>query len=104
MSVDIRLYSLILRASSEGYHDLVDRVLSRSAADHRPALLECRDDSGATPLMKSARAGHHPTVQVLLRFGASVSATSQLGNTSMHWACLGGFKPIVKCFFVLINS
>ncbi|KAL7576346.1 hypothetical protein ACA910_018162 [Epithemia clementina (nom. ined.)] len=61
-----------------------------------PGLHQCKDNHGNTPLHMSAANGHVKVTQVLLRYGADVTATNESGNTPLHWASTNGHDALVQ--------
>ncbi|KAI8975041.1 hypothetical protein BDF20DRAFT_914030 [Mycotypha africana] len=51
---------------------------------------------GHTPLMWAAYQGHPQSVDLLLRFGASVTARDQAQLTPLHWAVVRGNKLCIR--------
>jgi ankyrin repeat protein len=56
----------------------------------RGATLEAPSPNGTTPLMMAARYGPESTVNLLLSFGASLTARNIQGLTAADFARLGG--------------
>lgn len=50
------------------------------------AVIDSRDDIGATPLMRAASLGYGDTVRTLLRHGADINARDRYGSTPLMWA------------------
>lgn len=51
---------------------------------------------GHTPLMWAAYQGHAQSVDLLLKFGASVTATDHSQLTPLHWAVVRGNKMCIR--------
>lgn len=51
---------------------------------------------GHTPLMWAAYQGHSQSVDLLLKFGASVTATDHSQLTPLHWAVVRGNKMCIR--------
>lgn len=51
---------------------------------------------GHTPLMWAAYQGHASSVDVLLKFGASVTARDHASLTPLHWAAVRGNKMCIR--------
>jgi len=60
------------------------------------ATLDARDTTGDTALHHSARNGHIPTTQTLLRLGADPSLKNGMDWSSEEEAAVGGHKRIVE--------
>lgn len=54
------------------------------------ANVNCRDDQGATPLMKAACSGNTKALAMLLDAGASLRYRDQSGRNALHWAAASG--------------
>lgn len=48
--------------------------------------IDVEDDSGWTPLMIAASAGHKPCVDLLLSLNADVNAENSTKSTALHYA------------------
>lgn len=83
--------SLLSLACSAGYYELAQVLLAMSAqVEDRGQKNDC------TPLMEAASAGHLEIIELLLKHGADVNATSSSGNTPLMYACAGGHVNAVK--------
>ncbi|KAG2230295.1 hypothetical protein INT48_001537 [Thamnidium elegans] len=56
----------------------------------------CDSVGGHTPLMWAAYQGHAQSVDLLLKFGASVTATDHSQLTPLHWAVVRGNKMCIR--------
>ena len=63
---------------------------------HQPVAIDEKDNDGHTSLMWAAYQGDAISVDLLLRHGASTSATDNAGMTPLHWAAVKGSKMCVK--------
>ncbi|WP_052306791.1 ankyrin repeat domain-containing protein [Chitinophaga pinensis] len=59
-------------------------------------LLNARDDRASTPLIIAAYYNHSDAVAYLLKAGAKVELTDNLGHTALMGACFKGHADIVK--------
>ncbi|XP_026868349.2 ankyrin repeat domain-containing protein 49 [Electrophorus electricus] len=62
-----------------------------------PALVNCCDDDGYTPLHRASYSGHLPVVSALLDRGADLHARTVDGWTPLHSACRWGHTAIASC-------
>ncbi|PNP44229.1 hypothetical protein TGAMA5MH_03835 [Trichoderma gamsii] len=58
--------------------------------------IETGDQYGRTPLWHAAAAGACRAIESLIRLGASVNLTDDLGRSPLHAACRGGHEDAVK--------
>jgi ankyrin repeat protein len=88
-----------------GAHDLARRGLFEELTaliDEKPESVHAVDDFGATPLYHSCYDGHLHIAAELLRRGADPNLVTQWKlSTSLHRACQGGHRSLVK---LLLNS
>lgn len=63
---------------------------------HKGAKME-KDNTGMTPLLSAASVGATKSVQVLLKFGASLHDTSRSGKTALHLASQKGHYQTLEC-------
>lgn len=83
--------SLLSLACSAGYYELAQVLLAMSAqVEDRGQKNDC------TPLMEAASAGHNEIIELLIKHGADVNATSSSGNTPLMYACAGGHVNAVR--------
>lgn len=59
-------------------------------------LVDIKNDTDETPLMRAAAHGRFPMVKTLTDKGADVKAKDVEGNTALHHAIMGGHKDIVS--------
>ncbi|XP_076837514.1 ankyrin repeat domain-containing protein 49 [Brachyhypopomus gauderio] len=62
-----------------------------------PALVNCHDDDGYTPLHRASYSGHLPVVSALLDSGADLRARTVDGWTPLHSACRWGHTAVASC-------
>ncbi|XP_046850566.1 ankyrin repeat domain-containing protein 12-like [Xenia sp. Carnegie-2017] len=55
-----------------------------------------RNKQGFTSLQQSCKDGKYEVAEVLLSYGANISATDKTGRTALHLASAGGFLDLVK--------
>ena len=66
-----------------------------------PALVNCCDDQGRTPLHMAAANGHAGFVRLLIRAGATPEVGNHEGNTALHYAAANNH---IKCAKMLLKS
>ena len=72
--------------------DLLDAALTGDLAaaaailTKHPALVNCRDDRGITPIMLAAEAWHLPIVELLLSHGADLDLVDYDGEDTLYKA------------------
>ncbi|XP_046341642.2 ankyrin repeat domain-containing protein 29-like [Haliotis rufescens] len=69
----------------------VKRNLAAGSAD-----VNCRVWGGMTPVMVAAEFGHREVVELLVSKGADVSLVADVGDHTLHWACMAGNVEMVK--------
>jgi len=72
--------SLLLEASEAGDLEKVCHIVREAAP---PVDLNCRDETGDTPLILAASSGNHELVQFLLNEGAAVDAANNSGDNAL---------------------
>jgi hypothetical protein len=66
--------------------DAASSVAAARALLHRRAFIDCRTESGATPLMKAASTGSLPVAQLLLEARAAINLANGRGQTALDMA------------------
>ncbi len=72
----------------------IDEVIS--LIEHDPAMLEIRDEIGASPLYYAASEGHLELAGRLIERGAEVTVATSDGLTPLHWAALRGHLDVCR--------
>ncbi|KAI8914301.1 ankyrin repeat-containing domain protein [Gorgonomyces haynaldii] len=86
----VKTTAAFLKAITTGDVNKATAIIKESRQD---ISLEARDKSGKTLLMLAAQAGFADIVQILLKNGADVSATTQSGKTALSFAIsMGSLK------------
>ncbi|XP_046552973.1 kinase D-interacting substrate of 220 kDa-like [Haliotis rubra] len=93
---DARAHHDLHVACMEGSLAEVKRILDTGRAD-----INCRGVFGMTPVLWAAWWGHRDVVELLVSRGADVSLVDDVGNNTLHWACMGGDRKTVKFVLVL---
>ncbi|KOC66925.1 Ankyrin repeat domain-containing protein 16 [Habropoda laboriosa] len=78
-------------AAFHGHEHLIDRLVALNSN-----FLGARDSSGSTPLHEAIKAGHLCAAKEIIRLGADVRATDNVGQTILHVAALTGNVEAVK--------
>jgi uncharacterized protein len=81
---------LVLAAS--GSNEMIEQSLDALGLE----LLNARDESGRTPLIRAAAAGHNGSLRLLVGKGADINAKDGDGNTALMMAALKGFDGVAK--------
>ncbi|KAK0625339.1 ankyrin repeat-containing domain protein [Bombardia bombarda] len=81
-------------AASEGRAELIDQLSGAGALSQ--SILAFTNQDGFTPLLRAVRGGHLQTVDVLLRHGASLEATTRDGSNALHTATQLGDNAMVQ--------
>lgn len=81
---------LLLTAAEKGDVDLLYKALWKNANvnSRKPVY-------GTNALSLAVQQGHSSIVKVLIRFGASITATDNYGVTAVHWAAVNGRDDII---------
>lgn len=96
-----------IEATAKGYTGLHFASMGRSKSLIRffaqeGVLINARTlDSGDTALILASDGGNSQIVALLIKLGADVNASNNIGWTPLHFAAYGGFEQIAE---ILINS
>jgi len=82
------LIQALLERGANPNAQLTKNLPGRSGMDSGDTTL----DSGATPLMRAARAGDHAAMRMLLQHGADPKLTTKEGNTALLFAAGVGYR------------
>eukprot|EP00053_Salpingoeca_punica_P017500 m.168721 g.168721 ORF g.168721 m.168721 type:complete len:676 (-) comp17223_c0_seq1:386-2413(-) len=66
--------------------------------------LECRDETGSTPLILAALGGHVEAVECLIVYGANLNAKDSNGNTALHMAAWQERKRSNEVIEILLRN
>jgi ankyrin repeat domain-containing protein 50 len=72
-------------------HEAVAQFLLQNGAE-----VDSRDDTGITPLMYAAKAGHVAPIQLLIEAKANIDIQDNNGNAPLHWAAADGQEEAVQ--------
>ncbi|KAI9652012.1 MAG: hypothetical protein M1831_007253 [Alyxoria varia] len=96
--------TLLHHASAIDYADQVDCTVnvhkSLSYNEARSAF-DLRDSDGLTPMMLAAGQGNEHAVEVLLKAGVNVNATTENGQTALDFAANAGYQWVAE---MLLNA
>lgn len=81
----------LFQAVRGGHAETVRSILTGGRAD-----VNGRDESGDTPLIIAARAGHDDVVQALLVARADPNAKNDGGQTALSSAAAGGHDEVIR--------
>lgn len=81
----------LFQAARGGHAEAVKSILAGGRAD-----VNGRDESGDTPLIVAARAGHDDVVQALLVARADPNAKNNAGQTALSLAAAGGHDEVIR--------
>ena len=81
----------LFQAARGGHAEAVRSILTGGRAD-----VNGRDESGDTPLIVAARAGHDDVVQALLVARADPNAKNDAGQTALSLAAAGGHDEVIR--------
>ncbi len=87
-----QLYS----ASRNGRDQEVLELLQRGAPPNNSDYYTIVPQGGYTPLHMACAYSHLRSAELLIKFGAIVTATDNDGWTPLHWACAYNKKAIAK--------
>ena len=82
---------VFFRLMEGGCHEQALEYLAR-----KPELIDCVDNDGDTPLMKSVEAGNLEMVKQLLRMNANVNMPAVDGFCAIHIAARNGLTTIAE--------
>ncbi|XP_067669744.1 putative ankyrin repeat protein RF_0381 [Haliotis asinina] len=95
--------NLLIWACEGGDVETVKLVLSLNIVDVNSHGWRSR-----TPVIEAAQHGHRDVVELLVKKGADVTQVDDIGENTLHWACVGGDLETVKLLLSLnivdINS
>jgi len=92
-----------LHMACYGADHAASRVAAARALLHRRAFIDCRTESGATPLMKAASTGSLPVVQLLLEARAAINLANGRGQTALDMANRSN-RPVSRSAHQVIES
>ncbi|KAI9796740.1 MAG: Ankyrin repeat domain-containing protein 44 [Piccolia ochrophora] len=87
-----RGYTALHLSSRDGWHDLVEQILTKDDA----ADIDARTDGGVPALHFAALEDHTSILELLLSAGADPAATDNEGFTALHCAASEGHDPSVR--------
>ncbi len=82
-------------ASCNGHDQEVLELLQRGAPPNNSDYYT-REQGGWTPLHRACCHNHLRSAELLIKFGAIVTATDNYGRTPLYWACLFNYRAIAK--------
>ncbi len=82
-------------ATADGRDQQVLELLQRGAPPDNSDYYT-REQDGYTPLHKAYVYNHFRSAELLIKFGAIVTASDKNGYTPLHWACLHNKKDTAK--------
>jgi ankyrin repeat protein len=88
--------TLLHIAAYKGYKEIVATLLDYARSYRLIWVNEEEDVFNDTPLHKASISGHADVVELLLKHGAYVNATSSNGSTPLHYAAYNGHANVVK--------
>jgi len=88
--------TLLHIAAYKGYKEIVATLLDYASSYRLSWVNEKEYVFNDTPLHKASINGHADVVELLLKHGAYVNATSFYGSTPLHYAAYNGHANVVK--------